>query len=383
MAQGSWRKAKATQLQSASTKRNSQPELEVALRKTLSPAFTLDVSFTAPPGVTMLFGASGAGKTTLLECIAGLIHPDRGQIRIGGRTVFDANSEIDVATAKRGVGYVFQTLALFPHLDVASNVCYGLNKLDAAEAARRVNTVLEAFRIAPLRRRRPAEISGGERQRVALARALVTDPCTLLLDEPLSALDAATKKSILDDLRAWNESHRIPVVYVTHSREELFALGERVIALEQGSVIAEGEPHAVLSAPRQESLASLAGFENIFDATVTSLHESAGTMTCRIGDRLEIEAPLGHVQPGEKVRIAVRAGDILLANTEPRGLSARNLLPGRIVSLVRRDVTVIAQVDCGALFEVHITPAAVSSLQLRPDAPVWLVVKTHSCHLVR
>ena len=331
----------------------------------------------------MLFGSSGAGKTTLLECIAGLVRPDAGHIRVSSRTLFDSGSQTAVPVARRGIGYVFQTLALFPHLDVHANVAYGLRGVDASEKKQRVHAALDAFRIAHLRDRKPGAISGGERQRAALARALVTDPGVLLLDEPLSAIDGATKTSIVDDLRAWNESHRIPVVYVTHSREELFALGERVIALEHGRIVAQGDPHSVLSAPRREVLANLAGFENVFDATVTALHEEAGTMTCRIGEKLEIEAPLGHVQPGDHIRFAIRAGDILLADREPIGLSARNVLAGRIVSLARHDVTVVTKVDCGALFEVHLTPAAERTLGLTPGRSVWVVVKTYSCHLVR
>lgn len=331
----------------------------------------------------MMFGASGAGKTTLLECIAGLLEPDAGHIRIGAHTIFDREGRVDMPVAQRRVGYVFQTLALFPHMSVDENIAYGIGDVAGDEGRARIDRIVEAFRIEHVRHRKPANISGGERQRVALARALVTDPHALLLDEPLSALDAGTKKAIVDDLRAWNESHCIPVLYVTHSRDELFALGERVIAIEQGRVAAEGEPHAVLGAPRQETLASVAGFENIFDAKVVALHEQTGTMTCRIAGNVEIEAPLGHVSPGDAVRIAIRAGDILLANEKPRGLSARNVLPGKIVSLARRDVTVVATVDCGAKFEVHVTPGAVASLGLAVGAGVWLVIKTHSCHLVK
>jgi molybdate transport system ATP-binding protein len=357
--------------------------LQVSVRKTLSPAFTLDVSFAAPAGTTMLFGPSGAGKTTLLDCIAGLTKPNMGRIAVGARVFFDSAKNGCLAVSKRQIGYVFQTLALFPHLSVEHNISYGLDRLHSAQRATRVGAILEAFRIAPLHHRRPNTISGGERQRVALARALVTDPCVLLLDEPLSALDATTKKSIMDDLRAWNESHRIPILYVTHSREELFALGERVIAMEQGRVVAQGDPHQVLSAPRQETVAQLAGFENIFDAVISAIHEDSGTMTCRVGANTNLEVPLGHASVEDTVRIAVHGGDILLALNEPRGLSARNCLPGRILSLLRRDFLVVARVDCGVEFEVHLTPAAETSLGLKPGSPVWLVIKTHSCHLVR
>jgi len=357
--------------------------LQVSIHKALSPAFTLDVSFAAAPGITMIFGPSGAGKTTLLDCVAGLTQPEKGRVAVGDCVFSDPEKNANVPVASRNIGYVFQSLALFPHLSVEGNIGYGLNHVAAAERRRRIGAILDAFHISALRSRRPSDISGGERQRVALARALVTDPCALLLDEPLSALDAATKKSIMDDLRAWNDLHHIPILYVTHSREELFALGERVIALEQGKVAAEGDPHQVLSAPRQEALAQLAGFENIFDATVAAIHEESGTMTCHVGATTDLEVPLGHAAAGDAVRIAIRAGDILLAISAPQGISARNCLPGRIVSLTRRDYLVVAQVDCGAVFEVHLTPAAGDSLGLKPGSEVWLVIKTHSCHLVR
>ncbi|PYX94944.1 MAG: molybdenum ABC transporter ATP-binding protein, partial [Acidobacteria bacterium] len=248
---------------------------------------------------------------------------------------------------------------------------------------RRSNAILESFRIAHLRSRRPGEISGGERQRVALARALVIDPQILLLDEPLAALDAATKSRIVDDLRAWNQEHRIPVVYVTHSREEVFALGEQVIVLEDGRQIAQGTPHQVMSAPRSETVAQLAGFENIFDATVTSAHEERGTMTCKLaGTDVELETPLVRADVDSALRVGIRAGDILLASPKPSGLSARNLIAGRIVALVQRDVIVVAKVNCGVEMEVHLTLAARDSLQLQIGRDVWWVIKTHSCHLI-
>src|SRR5574340_556128 len=220
----------------------------LALRKRLSSGFSLDVRLSAAPGITILFGPSGAGKTTLLDCIAGLLTPDSGHVAIAGRALFDSSRGLDLPVAQRSIGYVFQTLALFPHLTAVANVEYGLAHLDPAERRRRRDAVLESFRIAHLRSRRPADMSGGERQRVALARALVTEPGLLLLDEPLAALDAATKARLVEDLRAWNQAHGIPIVYVTHTRDEVFALGERVVALEQGSVVAEGTPQEVLAA---------------------------------------------------------------------------------------------------------------------------------------
>ena len=367
----------------------SGPMLTAQFRKrpaAQSREFVLDVEFQAAPGFTILFGPSGAGKTTLLDCVAGLASPDAGRIAIGDRILFDAAQDIDLAAAKRRVGYVFQNLALFPHLTVEQNVQYGLAHLPPAERAQRASAILQAFRIAPLAKRYPREISGGESQRAALARTLVTDPSVLLLDEPLAALDAATKTKIIDDLRQWNQAHRIPILYVTHSREEVFALGERVIVLDAGRIVAQGTPHEVITAPLQETVAQLVGFENIFDAVVESVHPTRGTMSCRIagdGGPVLIETPLVRGGVGSAVRVGIRAGDILLATAPPVGLSARNLIPGRILSLEQRDVIVTARVKCRVEMEVHLTLAARDALQLAPGREVWLVIKTHSCHLMQ
>ena len=355
-------------------------ELKVQIRK-LFDQFQLQIGTTFPPGISILFGPSGSGKTTLLHSIAGLVTPDEGWITIGGRNLFDNRTHVPVE--RRRVGVVFQDLALFPHLSVEANVQYGLASLPRAERLRRSDEILESFRISHLKKRRPDEISGGERQRVALARALVIDPCALLLDEPLAALDVITKAKIIDDLRAWNQAHRIPILYVTHSREEVFALGERVLILEHGRVVAQGTPHEVMSAPRQETVAQLAGFENIFDAEVSRIHEERWSMICRIaGTRVDLETPLVRATVGSSIRIGVRAGDVMLAVAQPIGLSARNIIPGKIVSLDQRDVMIVARVDCGIEITAQLTLAARDSLHLKPGLAVWLVIKTYSCHLM-
>lgn len=357
--------------------------VSVQVRKRPGKDFELDLSITLAPGITILFGPSGAGKTTLLDCIAALVQPDAGRIATQEKILFDSALGINVSPQLRRVGYVFQDLALFPHLTVQGNVEYGLSGIGSDQRQERSAAMLESFRIAQLRSRRPGEISGGERQRVALARALVIDPAILLLDEPLAGLDAATKSKIVDDLRAWNQEHRVPIVYVTHSREEVYALGERVIVLENGRSVAQGIPHQVMSAPRMETVAQLAGFENIFDATVMAAHEERGTMVCRLSQsQVEIETPLVRAEVGSALRIGIRAGDILLASLPPAGLSARNIIPGRVLSLAQRDVIVVAKVACGVEVEVHLTLAARDSLHLQPGREVWLVVKTHSCHLM-
>lgn len=352
-------------------------------RQGANSSFVLDVSLEAPPGITIVFGPSGAGKSTLLDCVAGLVRPDTGRIAIGEHVLFDSAMRIDVSPQKRRIAYVFQSLALFPHLTVERNIAYGLKDIAEHDRRARVAEILEAFRVAELRNRRPAQISGGERQRTALARSLVTAPRVLLLDEPLTGLDADLKASIVKDLRAWTAAKRIPILYVTHSREEVDALGERMIAIDNGGVVSHGAPMDVLDAPRRKRLAQAAGFENLLNATVLALREADGVMSVRLGESAcELEVPLAHASAGDRVQIAIRAGDILLASEHPRGLSARNTLEGRVVSLERRGAMMIARVDCGVAFAVHVTPGAVRALELAAGKHVWLILKTHSCHLV-
>jgi molybdate transport system ATP-binding protein len=357
--------------------------LSISVRARLSSAFTLDAALVAPSGITIVFGASGSGKTMLLRSVAGLTRPDAGSITVGQRVLFDAATGRDIPVRERRVGYVFQQLALFPHLSIAANIEYGLPGLAAGARRERTRAIAESFRIAHVLLRRPSAISGGERQRAALARSLVTDPAVLLLDEPLTALDHATASRIIEDLRAWNAAHHIPILYVTHAHREVFALGERVVVLEQGRIVATGTPHDVLEAPAHEGLAQLAGFENFFSGVIVERRADAGTMQCRLTDTgTELEAPLSHGDAGAPVRLAIRAGDILLANEQPRGLSARNVLRGRLMSLTREGARVVAGVEAGDRFLVHLTPSACDALHLAVGDHVWLIIKTHSLRIV-
>jgi len=369
----------------------SESALDVLIRKRFGATFELDAAFALRPGITILFGPSGAGKTTLLDCVAGLSAPDSGRIAVGNSVLFDSEIRINVSVRDRRIGYVFQDVALFPHMDVAENIRYGLAALSAEERESRVTGISKSLGISTLQDRRPAQLSGGEKQRVALARALVTEPRLLLLDEPLAALDLPVRMKIADDLRRSIQDLPIPVLYVTHNRDEVFMLGEKLLVIERGQLIAQGTPHEVLSAPRGETVAQLAGFENIFDAEVTSIHQERGTMTCRVADNgdalkptnsVELETPLVRAEIGTKLRVGISAGDILLATSAPVGLSARNILPGRLLSLSQRDAIVIASIDCGVDLAVHLTLGARDSLALAPGKQVWIIVKTHSCHLL-
>ncbi len=358
-------------------------QIEKTFRATAAPTFSLKISAEFLPGFTVLFGPSGAGKSTLLDCIAGIVRPDAGRVALGEEIFFDGEKEMFLPPQKRGMGYVFQSLALFPHLSAEENVRFGIPTLPDGERSKRTQRVFDAFHIGQLRGRKPAELSGGEKQRVALARSVVTEPRVLLLDEPLTGLDAGLRRAILDDLRVWNAEQRIPILYVTHNREEVDAIGDRVVTMIDGHVRETGLPQEVLDAPRAVALANAAGFENLFTGRVVEHREPDGVMRVLLdGSDCELEVPLGRAEMGDLIRVAIRAGDILLATQLPYGLSARNVLPGRVESVETRGTVVNVTVNAGVRFTVHVTPGAARSLELAPDSVVWLVVKTHSCHVV-
>ena len=219
-----------------------------------SGSFTLDVAFDAVEGITILFGQSGSGKTTTLRAIAGIVIPDSGRISIGEEIYFDSATSTNLSIQKRRVGYVFQDYALFPHMTAEQNVAYGIkdNGVRAESRLERTRAMLSLFKIEHVRQRYPQNMSGGEQQRTALARALASDPAIVLLDEPLSAVDAETRARLLDEVVAAQERVSIPFIYVTHNTSEAIRLGSQVVVLHEGSVKRTGHPSEVFNSSENE-----------------------------------------------------------------------------------------------------------------------------------
>ena len=245
----------------------SAPRLDVTLVKQL-PGFTLDVQWTAGDGVAVLFGPSGAGKSLTLACLAGLVRPDSGRVVVDGRVLFDAGAAVDLPPQSRRVGFVFQGLALFPHLTVAGNIGFGLRDRPRAERERKVREVVERLGLGGLEARRPNEISGGQRQRVALGRALAIDPALLLLDEPLSALDLPLRRALRDELRATLADLRTAAVVVTHDFTEAYRLGDRIVVYEAGRVVQAAPRSELLWQPASEAVARIMSIPNVLHGTV-------------------------------------------------------------------------------------------------------------------
>jgi len=218
-------------------------------RKDESAGFSLDIAFEAPPGITVLFGPSGCGKSTTLAAIAGLLRPREGRISLGDEVWFDSARGIDVPVHKRGVAFVFQSLALFPHMTAERNVMYGMDRKHArADRRRRAEELLARFRVGHLAGRKSATFSGGEAQRVALARAFAMSPRIALFDEPFSAMDMQLRKDLVADVRSFVGEFAIPLVHVTHQRNEARALADRVILLDAGRITKEGFARDLLPA---------------------------------------------------------------------------------------------------------------------------------------
>lgn len=369
----------------ATTDKGAPRSQDAVLDRHAGEGFTLDVEFDAPPGVTILFGASGSGKTTTLKSIAGIICPDAGRIEVDGCTLYDSTQAINLPIRKRRVGYVFQNLALFPHLTARENIEFGMTDVGRAERHERAAAMMRAFKIEHAANRKPRDISGGEAQRIALARALSSGPRLLLLDEPLSAIDETTKLAIIADLKAINRELRLPILYVTHSREEAITLGERLIVFERGRLIAAGEPLEIFSAPTRASVARLSGIENIFEGRVVAKHEAGGSMSVEVANEsgvCRIEVPFGVEQAGARVRVAVPAGDILLALEELRATSARNRLRGHITAIEDKGHHTVVSVHSGVIWRASLTHQAVHELELAAGREVWIAFKTHSCYLL-
>jgi molybdate transport system ATP-binding protein len=340
--------------------------------------------------VLVLFGPSGAGKTTTLRAIAGLIRPEEGKVELGGRLVYDSAAGITVPVHGRQVGYLTQQYNLFPHLNVAQNIAYGLSKRRQPDARAAVEQLVRRLRLDGLEDRRTWQLSGGQQQRVALARALATSPRMLLLDEPFASLDAELRRVLRGELRAMLVESPIPVLLVTHDREEALALGDAVHVIDDGRIVDRGEPLRVLGQPGRGRVARLAGVENLLAMTVESRNPQDGTMICAGGGmRLEIPldaAPSGHNDAPEQTRnilVGIRSSDIILASEEPKGMSARNRLPGIVTSVELHPPGYEVIVDCGVPLRTQVTGAALSEMGIKPGQSIWAVFKASSCFLVQ
>jgi len=327
--------------------------------------------------VTILFGPSGCGKTTVLRCLAGLERPEQGVIRYGREVWFDAARRLCLPPQRRDVGYLSQDYSLFPHLTVEENVGYGLRRLSAVERGGRVSELLELLGLTGLGQRYPRQLSGGQQQRAALARAVARRPRLLLLDEPLSALDAPTREQLRRELRRWLAALEVPALLVTHDRLDTQALGDQVVILDGGRVRQKGLVEEIFLRPASPEVARIVGVDAILNAEILSVVD--GMAEVLIGTS-RLQAASAGVRPG-KVYACIRGEDVALV-TEPGDAGARNRLPGKVMSLTHEGPLVRVLVDCGFVVPLFLSRQACAARELREGMSVTTLVKASTIHLI-
>ena len=336
----------------------------------------LEVNMRVEPGELLaLVGHSGAGKTTLLRTIAGLWRPDTARVAVAGTTWVDTAAGVDLPPHRRRLGYVFQSYALFPHMTASENVSAALPHLSRSKRAAEAQRLLDLVHLTNHANRRPATLSGGEQQRVAIARALARRPHVLLLDEPFSAVDRASREGLYKEILSLRRLLSMPVVLVTHDMNEAQLLADRILVLERGREIAEGSTAAVMSDPDALRAMGIREVAALLPARIaaqevdhmTRLDTGAGPIWLP-----RIEGPVG-----SRVRVRILAQEVILARGRPEGLSAQNILPGTVVEIRERDgPAVLVRLSIGDDEVVaRITQRAANALALKPGDSVHAIIK--------
>ena len=360
-------------------------ELSIRIRTRLA-RFELDLELESRSRALGFFGPSGAGKSTVLEVLAGWRRVELARVTFDGRTLVDSERRAWLAPERRGIGYVPQDILLFEHWNVWRNVTAGAQRGGPSDQSL-VAKVLDVLELNAERRRAVGELSGGERQRVALARALCSRPELLLLDEPLGALDRRLRRRILPYLIRVREEFGVPLVFVSHDATEVAALCDEVVILSEGRAAALGPPAEVFSGA-VGARAVGADLENVLAAPVTAVADSTATLDLGLG--LSIVVPRAGLVLGERAVVAVRSDDVLLATERPAGLSARNVLPARVLDWIEDQGDVILRLALGdgraaesaPRLSVQLTAAALRELGLAPEKRVFAIFKTRATRVL-
>lgn len=350
--------------------------LEIRLRHSFG-AFSLDLAFTAPAGVTALFGRSGAGKTTIVNAVAGLLRPQSGRVALDGTVLLDTEAGISVPVHRRRIGYVFQEGRLFPHLTVSQNLAFGRWFAPRGSSRESPGRVVEMLGMAHLLDRRPGSLSGGEKQRVAIGRALLSAPRMLLMDEPLASLDEERKAGILPYLQRLRREAGVPILYVSHSIAEVARLATTVVVLNEGRVDRFGPAAEVLSDPAAVPAIGIREAGAVLAARVVA-HDPADGLTelAVSGGRLFL--PGVAAEPGTTLRLRIQASDVIVATEPPAGISALNVLPVTVTAIHEGEGPGAAVgLACGDdRLLARLTRRSVRALRLAPGVACYAIVKS-------
>ena len=350
--------------------------LEIAVANQIGD-FRLDVGFKTSAGVTALFGPSGAGKSTLVQMIAGLRRPNSGSIRIGGDVVFDSRNGINCRPERRRVGMVSQRPNLFPHLNVKRNLTYANWAGGRGSNAAELERIINLLGIEELLSRYPANLSGGEAQRVAIGRALLSDPAILLLDEPLSSLDSARKQEILPWLEHLRDDAELPILYVSHSLDEITRIADTMIVLDQGSVVAQGSLGSVLAQVELDAVTGIDEAGAVLEGVVGAYDDQSGLITVEVSAQSVYVAD-DQLQSGHKIRLRIRARDVAISLQIMPKISIRNQLSCVVDAMwdVSASHVELVMKLGDQWLRARLTKAAVTELELKPGTEVVALIKT-------
>ncbi|MFB3904076.1 MAG: ABC transporter ATP-binding protein [Acidobacteriota bacterium] len=355
--------------------------LQVAIKREFGGGFCLDVAFeieTRPGHVLVVFGPSGSGKTSLLRCLAGLETVDKGVIRFNETVWCDTGNRLLIGPQRRSIGYVPQDYGLFPHLSIRRNIEYGIPRSARQSEAGWVDRLISVLGLRDFQDYLPRDISGGQRQRVALARALARRPQLLLLDEPLSALDAPTRASLRLELRRSLKELAVPAVLVTHDWEDTLTLGDQMILLADGKLLQSGAPLDILTRPESLTVASVVGIETIIPARC--VRRERGIVELEVAGARLWAVDLDF--PEDEVYVCIRAENVTLEIGSGTQSSARNHLPGAVVSVTAAGPLVRVTVDVGFRVQALVSRQALEDLGLNRGSPVIVGIKATAIHLV-
>jgi len=336
-----------------------------------------DVSFEVPEGkLFTLLGPSGCGKTTTLRSIAGLEKPTSGEIEVGGRTVYSSSRGIFVAPNKRNFGMVFQSYAIWPHMNVFQNVAFPLEvrKLPRKEIRERVMRVLNAVQLDHLVDREATKLSGGQQQRLALARALVMEPQLLLLDEPLSNLDAKLRDRMRTELKRLQRDLNLTTVYVTHDQSEALALSHEIAVMNDGFVVQVGTPRQIYETPHNQFVADFVGTTNFIGGTVSAVDGGRCVVSSALGD-LKAQASEG-VAKNASVIVSVRPEDVELSEQQPAAADGENVVRAIVHAKDFLGEYLDFHVKVG---DVVLQARAHPSLRTPTGDPIYLRIKAEKC----
>lgn len=353
--------------------------IEIDLKRTQG-NFTLVAKCTLDSPVVGLFGPSGAGKSTLLAMLAGLVQPDSGRIVLDGVCLFDSVRRINLPLHRRRIGTVFQDSRLFPHLNIADNLSYGLNLLPKKDRQLELSKIVDLLEIGHLLSQKPHQLSGGEKQRVALGRALLTSPRLLLLDEPLASLDVRLKHQILPFLRRIKDEINMPMLYVSHAIDEILYLTTQIAMLEAGKLLAVGSFDEVMNDTHILSIAHSLGLENVLHTHIVAHDANHGYTTAAIAQQ-QINLPPIAAAIGSPLSISITAANIALSSHKISGISIQNQLAGTVLAIQQIGARMLVSVDIGTPLMVEVTAKALLDMQITIGSSVYCLIKTQSIHL--